>query len=60
MSAPAKERFCAYCGESLGAYADYDCYDTCGARECNRAERDEMRADREDAHHDLDERMGWA
>jgi hypothetical protein len=57
---PAKERFCAYCGESLGVYADYDRYDTCGARECERNVRDEIREDRMDAHERLDQEMGWA
>ncbi len=55
----SKERFCCYCGESMGAYADYDRMDTCGERECERFVREEMAAEREDAHNDLDERMGW-
>ena len=36
---PDKERFCCYCGASLGRYKDYDRYDTCGEIECNREAR---------------------
>lgn len=31
-----KMRHCFFCGEELGAYADYDPLDTCGKRECER------------------------
>ena len=57
----AKERFCWNCGASIGVVAQhlYDRGDTCGARECDRAARDEAYADREEAHRQLDEDMGW-
>lgn len=57
----AKERFCWNCGASLGVIEDrhYDRRDTCGSRECEREARDEERAEREDAHRQLDEDMGW-
>jgi len=57
----AKERFCWNCGASLGVIEGrhYDRRDTCGSRECEREARDEERAEREDAHRQLDEDMGW-
>jgi len=61
MSTDAKERFCWNCGKSLGVIQNryYDRTDTCGARECERELRDQLRAKREEAHRELDERMGW-
>ena len=59
MNAP-KERFCPNCGESLGVYPNWDRYDTCGARECEREMREEIRYEREEAHDRLDQEMGWA
>jgi hypothetical protein len=50
-------RHCFNCGAELGVYADYDRLDTCGAGECNRAAAEAE--EREKAHRDLDERMGW-
>ncbi len=54
----AKERFCCQCGASLGIVKrrHYDSRDTCGSIQCNRDSRDE----REDAHRELDDRMGWS
>jgi len=51
----SKERFCWYCGESLGVIEDkfYDRDDVCGAVECHRALRDVYREE----HADLD--RGW-
>lgn len=56
-----KERFCAYCGDSLGVIksAHYDRNDTCGKRECERAMADMVQGEREDAHEELDRIMGW-
>jgi hypothetical protein len=58
---PSKERFCWYCGESLGVIDSryYDRMDTCGKQECERELRDALRAEREEAHRKLDERNGW-
>lgn len=58
MGAP-KERFCFNCGASLGVYADWDRLDDCGARECQRAVRDCLAEEREEAHEQLDRDMGW-
>lgn len=54
-----KMRHCFYCGEELGVYADYDQLDDCGKSECSRAAHDARRAEREEAHERLDDRMGW-
>lgn len=56
-----KMRHCANCGAQLGLIEarNYDRNDTCGARECERAMRDMEAEEREQAHSDLDERMGW-
>lgn len=59
MPKEAKERFCFNCGKSLGFYADYDPLDDCGARECTRAAREVMAAEREEAHEQLDRDRGW-
>jgi len=57
----AKMRHCCYCGAELGVYAarDYDRRDTCGASECDRAVRDDMEAERFEAHERLDRDRGW-
>jgi hypothetical protein len=55
----AKMRHCFYCGEELGVYADYDPLDHCGKKECASAAREEMRAERDEAHRKLDEDRGW-
>jgi hypothetical protein len=57
----SKERFCYVCGDSLGLVEDRDYArgDTCGKPSCEREVREEERQRRDDAHHDLDDRMGW-
>ena len=54
-------RYCAFCGDELGMIDSryYDRNDTCGKLICERWARDQARAEREEAHRDLDERMGW-
>lgn len=59
MAREPKMRHCCNCGEELGVYADYDRYDTCGKRECDRAVRDDLAQEREEAHEQLDRDMGW-
>jgi uncharacterized protein (DUF2249 family) len=59
MTKHAKERFCYNCGESMGVYADHDPHDTCGKLECNRAVRDDLQAERDEAHEQLYRDMGW-
>jgi hypothetical protein len=56
-----KERFCWYCGDSMGLIESryYDRRDTCGKLECQREERAAYQEEREEAHRELDERMGW-
>jgi hypothetical protein len=61
--APKKEppmRHCFYCGEELGRYWVYDRLDNCGKRECVREASDAERAEREEAHEQLDRDRGWA
>lgn len=57
----SKERFCAYCGDSLGVIENryYDRGDHCGKRECSRAMREDAEAERAEAHEKLDRDMGW-
>jgi len=55
----AKMRYCFYCGEELGVSKYHDHYDTCGKPECDRAARDAMQQEREEAHERLDRDMGW-
>ena len=51
---------CAYCGKDMGPYDKYACAgDTCGERECERWARDNVYAEREEAHERLDRDMGW-
>lgn len=52
-------RHCFHCGAELGAYADWDPLDTCGAKECVRSARDAAIEEREEAHENLDRDMGW-
>jgi hypothetical protein len=57
-----KVQHCEYCGEDLGGKVDRYNGDppvTCGKQECERWARDCMAEQREDAHRDLDDRMGW-
>jgi hypothetical protein len=55
----AKMRHCFFCGEELGIYADWHPLDTCGKAECNREASNAAREEREEAHRELDRRMGW-
>ena len=51
---------CYYCGEDIGLWDRFsDRLDTCGAQECEREARDQMQAEREEAHEQLDRDMGW-
>ena len=52
-------RHCFNCGEELGRYADFDRMDHCGHPACSREARTCAAEEREDAHRDLDDRMGW-
>ena len=56
-----KQRYCWVCGEDMGLIEDryYDRRDTCGKQACERDARDVAREEREEAHRDLDDRMGW-
>jgi len=57
-----KTEYCDYCGEYLGGPVEkYDSSDliTCGKQECERWARDELRAQREEAHRQLDEDLGY-
>src|SRR5258708_7203900 len=60
MTKAARMRHCFYCGAELGVYANADPLDSCGKPECERAARDEERAEREEAHRKLDEDRGWS
>jgi hypothetical protein len=59
MPRQAKMRYCFNCGAELGAYADYDPMDDCGARECQRAAADAAAERREEAHEQLDRDLGY-
>ena len=52
---------CEFCGDDL--FGEVDKWPgeivTCGKRECERWARDEKLAEREDAHEQLDQMMGW-
>ena len=51
---------CYYCGEDIGPKDRFsDRFDTCGRQECERDVRDQMQAEREAAHEQLDRDMGW-
>jgi hypothetical protein len=56
-----KRYTCWNCGKDMGAWDSRYCSsrDVCGDTECNRAAQDAAREEREEAHRDLDERMGW-
>lgn len=61
MNANAKMRHCCYCGDELGVLTAAQWYrgDTCGKRECDRYAQDDARAERDEAHEQLDSDMGW-
>ena len=54
-----KMRHCFNCGEELGVLDWYDRWDHCGKQECAREARDGMRAEREEAHEQLDRDLGY-
>ena len=55
-----KVLYCDYCGaEVCIGIRQYREHISCGSRECNRMERDDHEQEREEAHRDLDDRMGW-
>jgi hypothetical protein len=54
----AKQAYCGWCGEPVDAAA-WERFPTCGARECERAAREEEIGEREEAHGQLDRDMGW-
>jgi len=55
-----KMQYCCYCGAELGIYEKFHSdRDTCGKLECERYVRDEMEAERDEAHRQLDEDMGY-
>jgi hypothetical protein len=57
----ARMRHCWFCGDELGMIEDrnYERTDTCGKLECNRETREAARADRDEAHEQLDRDWGW-
>lgn len=51
---------CFNCGDELGVFHAYQGdRNTCGKQECERAARDDERAECEQAHEDLDRDRGW-
>lgn len=58
----AKMRHCWNCGAEMGVIESkyYDRSDTCGKTECEREARDQARAERDEAHEQLDRDMGWS
>lgn len=58
---PGRERHCYNCGANMGFIEDrhYDRRDTCGTMECEQRYREDERAEREEAHEQLDRNMGW-
>jgi len=61
MSGAAKERFCWNCGASLGVLtrAEWEPRDDCGQMDCVRASQDAARAERDEAHEQIDRDLGW-
>ena len=54
-----KRHVCAYCGDDMGPWTKFsDKRDACGKLECTQWEREELRAEREEAHEQLDRDMG--
>ena len=55
-----KMLYCDYCGVEIGmGVRQWREKLSCGAKECDRAIRDEEMAEREEAHEQLDRDMGW-
>ena len=57
----ASERFCPYCGDSMGVIENkyYDRSDHCGKSECHHEAAAQAREERDRAHEQLDRDMGW-
>lgn len=56
----AKRQYCAYCGDDMGDWTKFsDRNDTCGKQECDRYMRENLQAEREEAHERLDRDMGY-
>lgn len=55
------ERHCYNCGATMGFIEDqhYDRRDTCGTMECEQRYREDVGAECEEAHEQLDRDMGW-
>ncbi len=49
---------CVYCGEWTGDHVQ-DPYESCGARKCERFIRDEIEAEKDRAHEEVEERFRW-
>lgn len=58
---PGRVRHCWNCGDDMGFIENrhYDYMDTCGRQECDRAVRDALAEERDEAHEQLDRDMGW-
>ena len=59
MTKLSRMRHCFNCGEELGCYADHDPLDHCGKTECVREAQYAAKAERSEAHDQLDRDMGW-
>lgn len=55
----AKMQHCFNCGEELGLYVAWDNLEACGKSACQRELQDAFRAEREEAHEELDRNMGY-
>lgn len=57
---PPRRQHCYNCGADIGPHDRFsDPLDTCGAPECEREARAAARAERDEAHEQLDRDMGW-
>jgi hypothetical protein len=55
-----KMKHCAYCGDEIDMTESWDREpEPCGKPECNREVRDMYRAERDEAHEQLDRDMGY-
>lgn len=56
-----RQRYCWVCGDDMGFIENrhYDRRDTCGKGTCEREASDTAREEREQAHRDLDDELGW-
>lgn len=61
MKLQPKMQHCWFCGKELGIYIQLSSdRDTCGSQECNREAINDERAEREEAHEQLNRDRGWA